>query len=79
MALNFGATFSASFTGINGAGAISISGLKVGDLVLNVFCPNVGEPSGDYETVVTVADELQQLGVDNSAQSLTVAFFRPTC
>lgn len=56
-----------SVSGRNGAGAVSVTGLEVGDILLWSFFENAGppptyEPPGSiFEARVTVADEIQQV------------------
>jgi len=52
-----------AFTGNNGAGACTATGLVVGDRILSVSCTtaaSTADVSSLYETVVTVADQIQQ-------------------
>jgi len=49
----------------SGAGAISVPGLKVGDIVIWCFQtspPAWTGPGGAFEAIISVADELQQTG-----------------
>jgi hypothetical protein len=55
--------FRATWTGLNGAGAISIPGLQVGDRILQLVdsSPSIaGNPVNTVQLVVTVADQLHQ-------------------
>jgi hypothetical protein len=49
--------------GHNGTGAISVSGLQVGDLLLKASLAdgNTSPLDGKFEDVISVADEIQQL------------------
>lgn len=86
MSVSLAAVGSASFLGRNGAGSISVPGLKVGDMLLQVH--TVGDPSGTgdpyneagtFEMTVTVDDEIQQLGAyDRSALTHKLFFARAT-
>ena len=50
-----------SFTGHNGAGACTAVGLKVGDKVASVTgLTTVGDGTAGFESVITVADQIQQ-------------------
>lgn len=64
--------------GNNGAGAINVPGLAVGDFVtLVTFSGNVGNQSSSFEQIITVADEIQQLApVDFSSLTLTARLTR---
>ena len=63
-------------TGRNAAGACSTgaSGLKVGDKVISVVnLTDIAEASGDFESTITVADQLQQSSASNySAKKFAV-------
>jgi hypothetical protein len=75
---------SASFSGRNGAGAITITGTEVGDLVTATYETDTGnvawiEPGSVFEPIVTVAGELQQLnGGDLTSATYAAVFVRPT-
>lgn len=61
------------FNGINGAGAISIPGLKVGD---TPFACTAGDAIlGLFESSVSVADGLQQTGAGNYASWVFTMYF----
>lgn len=52
-----------SFMGHNLTGACTLTGVKIGDLVLGVTgigSTLVGDLSGSFETTITVADQIQQ-------------------
>lgn len=79
MSVTFPAIGRADFTGRNGAGAVSVSGLKVGDLVIfyRQSPGGWGQPGGSFESVISVADEIQQLSSsDYSAQNFTILMLR---
>lgn len=60
------------FTGHNGAGACTLTGAKVGDVVAGVVNITDGGNAGAlYESVVTVADQVQQ----SSASDLSTKLF----
>jgi hypothetical protein len=62
---------SATFTGLNGSGSISLPGLKVGDRV------SIDIQPGGFESVVSVDDELQQTASsDFSTTTFRMFFFR---
>lgn len=74
------AVFSVPFTGRNGVGAISVPGLKVGDLPF-MISSGPGNPNADdspwgqgvFELIITVDDQLQQIfSGDFSALSYTL-------
>jgi len=61
-------------TGINGSGAVSAPGLKVGDRLLLNYGPN---PSAGFERIVTVDDEIQQnSGFDWTSYTFDLIFIR---
>ncbi|WP_157648395.1 hypothetical protein [Burkholderia ubonensis] len=64
--------------GSNGAGAISVPGLQVGDHVnLVTFSGNLNVQNGSFEQIVSVADQLQQTaGADYSSLTLTAHLTR---
>lgn len=50
-----------SFTGRNGAGAITLTGAAVGDKVLGVAgISTVGNAAASFETTITVVNQIQQ-------------------
>jgi hypothetical protein len=52
-----------SFAGKNGAGACTMTGVKVGDVVLSVtgtVAADVGDKASLFEAAITVADQIQQ-------------------
>jgi hypothetical protein len=58
--------------GKNGSGAVTLTGAAIGDRVVAVFgAPTVGGaleaklPGTDFESAVTVTDQVQQLSADN--------------
>jgi hypothetical protein len=63
-----------SFTGHNGAGACTVTGLSVGDTVVGVVDLTApGGASSSFEATVTIANQLQQSSATNlSAHTLTV-------
>ena len=68
----------ADFSGIDGSGSISVPGVKIGDVVVNVWRIDASHAfaSSAYEPVITVDDEIQQLGVNMSAATLKILLFR---
>lgn len=69
----------ASFTGINGSGAVSVPGLKVGDRVISCYLinNNVWQAAGQaYEYIVSVNDEIQQLGGSFSTETVELVLIR---
>lgn len=57
-----------AFAGHNGAGACTATGLKVNDVILSVtgvVAADVGDQSANFETVVTIADQIQQTAAGN--------------
>jgi hypothetical protein len=63
----------ATAAGATAAGGISIPGLQVGDLLINVI-PYGFFAGRDFEDTVSVADEIQQLGMPDWS-SLTFTFY----
>jgi hypothetical protein len=78
MSASICAILNAQVAGNNGAGAVSISGLNVGDIVVHVVSVSGdGLYDGLFEPVVSVANELQQTSSENlSAVTLTVVLIR---
>jgi hypothetical protein len=72
--------FPVTFTGKNLAGACTATGLAVGDRVLGVSgVTTVGIVSSKFESVVTVANQIQQSAAENlSAQNYTALVYRPS-
>ena len=63
-----------SFTGSDGAGACTATGLKVGDVILGVTnITDVGDASSDFEAVVTVNDQIQQSAAGNYSTTTMLA------
>lgn len=73
MAVTSFTTRHAEFVGHNGAGAISVPGVKAGDLVRGYYRASdnsYSNPSNFGEAFVTVDDEIQQLsGNDESGET----------
>ena len=66
----------AHFTGKNGSGAITISGLAVGDFLLKAILPST-DLEGKFEDIVTTANQLQQLtSEDYSGLTFDAIFIR---
>jgi hypothetical protein len=63
-----------AFTGKNLAGACTLTGAKVGDVVAGVVCITDGDDqAANFETTITVADEIQQSAASNlSTKKYTV-------
>ena len=59
-----------TFTGNNGAGAISVSGVEAGDQILAVMFTSggvpVGQPAANFAQFVIVDDEVLQFSSDYS-------------
>jgi hypothetical protein len=52
--------------GRNGAGALTLTGAKVGDRVAGVYnVTTPGNSGANFETVITVADQIQQSSASN--------------
>jgi hypothetical protein len=83
MSVHLVALGSATFAGLTGAGSISVPGLKVGDKVVIIHNDTVGgnydPPGNNFEVVISVAGQIQQVGSnDISADTFTIFFFRAT-
>jgi len=69
-----------TFTGIAGPGSISVPGLQVGDVVLSgrgYSNPNWAGFETTFESIVSVADQLQQLSyTDFSSAPFTLYLIR---
>ena len=68
---------------VNGAASLSAPGLKVGDVVIKVTLhyangsANYGDPPGSsVEAVVSVADEIQQIGGNLAGGTIDVFMVR---
>lgn len=78
MSVTFTAIARADFNGINGIGAVSLPGMKVGDQVM-FYCASADGsiPSQYFETRISVDDEIQQIAaLDLSSEGYTIIFFR---
>lgn len=68
------------FSGRNGSGSITVTGTKAGDLVAGIYYNNHWTPpypSGVFESVITVDDQIQQLSAsDFSSDTFTLVVFR---
>jgi hypothetical protein len=66
--------------GRNGAGAITVTGAQVGDIVTGVVgttAGTLGDLSAGFETTITVADQIQQTSAtDYSAKALFITLTR---
>lgn len=69
-----------SFTGSSSSGACSIAGVKVSDLVVSVtgvVAADNGDQSALFESVITVADQIQQVSTGNlSSKQYLAAILR---
>lgn len=71
----------ATFTGLSSPGAISVPGLEVGDVItwLGIDSPvdNVAFSTPNFEPIISVDDEIQQIGTsDNNGVSFTIICLR---
>lgn len=71
--------FTISFTGSNGAGPCTATGLAVSDVIFGVAgLTTVGQADGSFEAVVSVADQIQQSSESNlSAENYQALVYRP--
>lgn len=71
-----------TFTGRNGAGACTATGLAVGDVVLAIVglsADALGIPVASFETTITVVDQIQQTSVANlSANNYAALLYHPS-
>ena len=79
--MQVGASLWATFTGKNGSGAITLTGSKVGDIVVLIYRFNANPPLGmesSFETTISVAGQIQQSDVtDLSGLTFGVLLLRP--
>jgi hypothetical protein len=69
-----------TFDGLASSGGVSVTGLLVGDIILNGSVEGLSEwPNFEalFEPVVSVNNELQQLSGDLTGVSFTVYLIRP--
>lgn len=68
-----------SFTGRNGAGAVTLTGAAVGDVVLGVAgISTVGNAAASFESTITVVNQIQQSSASNlSAVTYLVVLSTP--
>lgn len=65
MSVQFVGLIKADITDRNSAGSISVTGLKVGDKLIASYLQSNGqwtEPGVQFEAVISVDDEIQQVG-----------------
>jgi len=68
-----------SFAGKNGAGACTLTGVKVGDVVRSVTglaAGTVGDQSAKFETAITVADQIQQSDATDLSSNIYLAYIQ---
>lgn len=67
-------------TGSNGAGAITTAGTKVGDEVelVQQLGSSPADASSSFETVVSVAGQIQQTSASNLSSTTFLFYVRPT-
>lgn len=81
MVTSAGPIITATFSGKNGSGGISVPGLKAGDFLIWCVMGTTEMPMGasELEAMVSVADEIQQLdSADLSSHTFTVLLIRAT-
>lgn len=66
-----------TFTGINGAGAVTLTGAAVGDRVLVAGITTPGNAAALFETVITVINQIQQASATDLSSSNYVATLIP--
>ena len=65
-----------SFAGKNGAGACTMTGVKVGDVVLSAtgtVAADVGDKASLFETAITVNDQIQQSSASDLSTKVYMA------
>ena len=71
----------AAFDGVSAAGPATLVGAAVGDLVIGVACitaSNLADDAANFESVITVVDEIQQSEeADNSGLDYVVTLYTP--
>lgn len=81
MSLSAKVVLQADFTARNGVGAITVSGARVGDLILLTYDSVYSQsilPNVFFETTVSVDNQIQQISASNlSANSYHAFLFRP--
>lgn len=68
-----------SFSGHNLAGACTLTGVKVGDVVLTVTglaAGTVGDKSSSFESTITVADQIQQIAASDLSSNVYLAYIQ---
>lgn len=73
---NFKAIQPFSFSGAAAAGACTATGLNVGDVILSVTglaSATAGDQSANFETVVSVDDQIQQSSASNLSSNVYLA------
>lgn len=67
-----------SFTGRSGAGACTLTGAAVGDVVQGVTgISTVGGAAASFETVITVVNQIQQTSASNLSAVTYMALLTP--
>lgn len=78
MSLQVCDTLSGSFVGLNSPGAITLSGARVGDIVLKLYIAPASDTSSSFERTISVDDEIQQTsGSPLSTFTFIVFLLRP--
>ena len=79
--MTFGITLVSSVTSQAGSGSVSMTGTKVGDIVLRVYFANYSgggyeDHSNSYEPIISTDDHIQQTTALAASQSGTVILLR---
>ncbi len=71
--LTGGSTFIKAVTGLSAAGAVTLTGAAVGDVVVSVTnLTTPGDASSSFETTITVANQIQETASVSGATVLVV-------
>lgn len=66
-----------TFEGRNGAGTISVPGVKAGDVMIMAAVPGTVALTNEFHVLIATDDEVEQAyGGDNSANTFTAIFVR---
>ena len=79
--VGLGQFMQSAFDGVSAAGACTLVGAAVGDLVVGVACITAGslaDNAANFESVITVVDEIQQSqAADRSSDDFVVTLYTP--
>lgn len=79
--VGLGQYLQSAFDGVAAAGPCTLVGAAVGDLVVGVACitaGSLGDEAANFESVITVVDEIQQSeAADRSSDDFVVTLYTP--